>query len=239
MSERTRLRGEEHPNWRGGISKVYRKCEYCGRTFGCRAYDVGRFCSYVCNSRYHAEDRQVVMECQYCGKRKVIHLSRRGQKYCSRECLHKAFSGKGHPKWKEKVDCRCEECGTEFEVEPAYPNFRNHLFCSLECRYKWHGRHFSGENAPNWQGGKSFEPYPPRFNRAFKKRIRKRDGHTCAICRMQGNIVHHINYAKHDLRPENFITLCRKCHSTTNYNRAYWQCTLSSLLSARLAGANL
>jgi len=239
MSKRIYPRGERHPRWKGGISKVYRKCEYCGRTFGCRPYDVGRFCSTVCNARCHAEDKRVVIECAFCGQRKVMQKSRADQKYCSRKCLHAALSGRGHPNWKEKIACECEECGQQFEVEPAYPKFRKHLFCSLECRYKWHSRHFSGENAPNWQGGKSFEPYPPRFNRAFKKRIRERDDYTCAICRMRGNIVHHLNYMKDDLRPENFITLCRKCHSATNYNRSYWQRALSSLLSARLTGANL
>jgi len=230
------MRGANHPNWKGGISKVGRKCEYCGKTFATRPYDVGRFCSQTCRSRFLAEDSHEIFICTHCGKEKTVERSRKPMKYCSRECLHRALSGNGHPNWKEKTICTCEQCGKQFEVEPAYPKHRNHLFCSLECRYKWHGSYISGANAPNWQGGISFDPYPVTFNRAFKKKIRERDGYTCAICRFRGNIVHHVNYVKDDLRPENFITLCRKCHSVTNHNRTYWQGALSSLLSARLLG---
>lgn len=238
MSRRSYARGSEHHNWRGGASRAYRKCEYCGRTFVCRPYDVGCFCSQKCRAQYHAEDAHIVFECEFCGQRKTVRRSDRLKRFCSRDCLHGAMSGSEHPNWKEKILCICEWCGKRFEVEPSYPKFRNHLFCSLSCRYKWHSQHVSGENAPNWQGGKSFEPYPPRFNRAFKKQIRERDDYTCAVCRMPGNIVHHLNYIKGDLRPENFITLCRKCHSATNYNRPYWQQALTNLLSARLTGAS-
>ena len=236
---RTSLRGDRHPNWKGGISKVYRKCEYCGKTFGCASYGAGRFCSPTCSNRFHGESQHVVFVCAHCGKRKTVSKSKKPKKFCSRECLHASFSGEGHPNWKEKVVCTCEQCGKQFDREPAYPKFRNHLFCSLDCRYKWHGLHFSGENAPGWQGGVSFAPYPVAFNRAFKKRIRGRDGYTCAICRMPGKFVHHVNYIKDDLRPENFITLCRSCHMATNHHRPYWQRALSSLLSARLTGASL
>jgi 5-methylcytosine-specific restriction endonuclease McrA len=233
------LRGFSHPNWKGGVSKVGRKCEYCGKTFGTRPYCTGRFCSVKCNAQYRADECREWFTCAHCGKRELKRPSQRIKRFCSRKCLHAAFSGPGHPNWKEKAICTCEECGKRFEVEPAYPKFRNHVFCSRTCRYKWHGRYISGANAPSWKGGVSFDPYPVAFNLAFKKRIRQRDVHTCAVCRLPGNFVHHVNYVKDDLRPENFITLCKSCHMATNHHRPYWQHVLSGLLSARLTGANL
>ena len=56
------------------------------------------------------------------------------------------------------------------------------------------GKHFSektrmkmskahkGKKSYLWQGGKSFEPYSPEFNKRFKKAIRERDNNCCIIC---------------------------------------------------------
>lgn len=32
----------------------------------------------------------------------------------------------------------------------------------------------------------------------------------------------HIDYNKHNLSPENLVTLCKSCHAKTNFNRNYW-----------------
>lgn len=54
--------------------------------------------------------------------------------------------------------------------------------------------------------------YPPQFNRAFKTRIRRRDGFVCASCRRRRRLdVHHINYTKYTVAV-NCISLCRSCH---------------------------
>lgn len=232
----SRRRGSEAPNWQGGKSKVYRKCEYCGRTFAARPYDLGKYCSGRCSNAVRSELGRESCTCQHCGRHFETHKSR-PQTYCSRDCLHAHLSGRRHPNWKEKVVCTCEWCGAQFERQPGYLKHREHLFCSLECRYAWYGDHISGENAPHWNGGSSYEPYPVTFNAAFKKKIRQRDKHQCAICRLPGKCVHHINYVKDDTDPDNCLTLCRKCHGVTNLNRDYWQAALSKLLQARTIGA--
>jgi len=107
------------------------------------------------------------------------------------------------------------------------------FFCSEDCRAAWWSENLFGENHPCWKGGKSFEPYPPEFNETFKQRIRARDNHSCAICRLFGNNVHHINYIKDDTVPSNCITLCYSCHAATNHNRDYWQIELDRLMIAR------
>ena len=81
----------------------------------------------------------------------------------------------------------------------------------------------AGDKHPNWQGGKSFEPYSPKFNKGLKRLIKQRDNYTCSLCKEEGLCVHHINYDKKDFRPENLITLCRSCHAKTNFRREEWQ----------------
>ena len=88
-----------------------------------------------------------------------------------------------------------------------------------------------GEDNPNWRDGVSFEIYPIDWTDIFKESIRKRDNHICQECginqdELTGYLkrldVHHIDYNKKNLNPNNLITLCRGCHIKTNYNREYW-----------------
>jgi predicted DNA-binding transcriptional regulator AlpA len=111
------------------------------------------------------------------------------------------------------------------------PEYRRVI--SEKAKERWAQGDYDGENHPRWLGGRSFEPYPPSFNGKFKKKIRERDGYLCAICRLSGKCVHHINYVKDDTEPMNCITLCRRCHSVTNSNRVYWETVLSDLMKAR------
>ena len=81
---------------------------------------------------------------------------------------------------------------------------------------------YMGENSPNWQGGKSFEPYCSRFNHQLKEQVRNRDNRTCILCG-KGEIqngerltVHHIDGDK--MQGCNgtkwyLCALCRSCNS--------------------------
>ena len=85
-----------------------------------------------------------------------------------------------------------------------------------------------GSKHPNWLGGKSFEPYSSKFNKKLKEQIRKRDGYRCQECfRHQNELdyklhIHHIDYNKKNSSPNNLVTLCRNCHTKTNFNRNNW-----------------
>lgn len=84
------------------------------------------------------------------------------------------------------------------------------------------------EKNPAWKGGKSCEIYPNDWAEDLKDSIRKRDSFVCKLCGIHQdeiNInfdVHHIDYNKDNLNPDNLITLCKKCHSKTNFDRDYW-----------------
>ena len=84
---------------------------------------------------------------------------------------------------------------------------------------------FKMEKNPNWKGGISFEKYPKAF-KDIRESIRARDKHECQICNSQKNTerlcVHHIDYNKKNICPNNLISLCRSCHVKTNTKREYW-----------------
>jgi hypothetical protein len=79
---------------------------------------------------------------------------------------------------------------------------------------------------PTWRGGISFEPYPVTWTFALREMIRNRDERKCCICGAEENDkrhdVHHIDYDKKNIAPQNLITLCIRCHRKTNYNREEW-----------------
>lgn len=83
-------------------------------------------------------------------------------------------------------------------------------------------------NHPLWRGGISFEPYNLAFNDKLKNQIRKRDNFTCQECGMTEEQlryilnIHHIDFNKKNTNPNNLISLCRSCHSQTNFNREDW-----------------
>jgi len=99
-------------------------------------------------------------------------------------------------------------------------------FRSKETREK-HSKAISGEYNHNWLGGISFLPYPMGWHKRLRDAIRKRDNFTCALCgkiqTTRRHSIHHINYDKEDLRPENLVTLCIGCHLKTNHEREYWE----------------
>lgn len=83
-------------------------------------------------------------------------------------------------------------------------------------------RAMTGPNGPNWQGGKSFEPYCPKFNFRIKEEIRNQYNRACVVCGkseiLNGRrlLVHHIdgdkmqgcNGSRWHLAP-----VCASCHN--------------------------
>jgi len=93
-----------------------------------------------------------------------------------------------------------------------------------EARKKISKNHadISGIKNPNWEDGKSFEPYSIDWTETLRRVIRERDHYICLLCGQSGNEVHHIDYDKKNCNPKNLITLCHNCHLKTYRNRKYW-----------------
>ena len=93
----------------------------------------------------------------------------------------------------------------------------------IQFLYKW--KRFGIKN-PAWKGGLSYEPYSTDWTKILKLSIKQRDNFTCQLCKVtqEGKAlsIHHINYNKKNCNPNNLISLCRSCHSKTNFNRNYW-----------------
>jgi len=96
---------------------------------------------------------------------------------------------------------------------------------------------FEGSKNPNYQNGKSREPYPLKWSENFKQQIRKRD-RICAICRKKDRsrqlCVHHIDKNKRNLNPMNLICLRlyhhMKIHKITRNLKDYFWARILGLI---------
>lgn len=234
------------------ISKsVVAECPICGREFLRAPWHIkdGRkkYCSKKCFNQWQSENRSgenhpnwggddEERECVICGGRFAVRPFSEQRTCGSQECIDELriskISGENHYAWAGGPDERsCEWCGESFYVDPGSPQ----RYCSQKCYGAWRSEYMSGRNSPSYNPNKEDREYPPEFNKRLKKKIRRRDGYKCAICRLYGHDVHHIDYDKFNCGKSNLITLCSSCHGTTNANRDYWQPALSRLLSCRLS----
>lgn len=140
---------------------------------------------------------------------------------------------------------KCIECGKEFYIRPSHIGYKGQgKYCSLQCRSKskvylekiskanfnaWKTgkkkNKIRGTKHHWWKGGISRLPYPYDFNEALREIIRKRDNHKCVYCGVpqeecvKNLHVHHIDFNKDNLNPDNLVTICNSCHSTITANK--------------------
>lgn len=196
-------------------------CETCGKVFGVQPYRAkeARFCSIECVNEWR-KGRRFSPETEF--KKNDIRLI--GNKYRARRAPWN--KGKTTPEWlKDVIRTSVIESMRMVPYEKlAYWKGKKNPQHS-----KWLSEHMGGENAPNWKGGISFEPYAPEFNGRLKKEIRHRDNYICQLCsknqRENGRKldVHHIDYDKENNNPNNLITLCLGCNAKANFNRERWK----------------
>lgn len=108
-----------------------------------------------------------------------------------------------------------------------HPYFKNMPRATIEAARK-KNKTLVGERSHLWKGGISYEPYSSKFNKQIKDRVRVRDNFICQECgvpELECNeklSAHHVDYDKKNTSLINLISLCRKCHAKTNFNREYW-----------------
>ena len=143
----------------------------------------------------------------------------------------------GRPREINKQIVFCDVCGKDLERFPS--QIHDKIFCGDSCYGKWREENFkgasnpnfgndkmAGANNPSWKGGISFEPYPTTWTFRLREAIRDRDGRICHICGKKEDgtrlDVHHVDYDKRNIDPDNLISLCVPCHRRTNYGRDQW-----------------
>lgn len=113
---------------------------------------------------------------------------------------------------------RTEECGFCKILFTKPKAVRGFKYCGIECSNKAHSIKMRNKNNPNYLHGKANNGYPVEWNKSFKKLIRDRDDFICQLCYMTEEqhgkklCVHHIDFDRFNLDPENLITLCKYCH---------------------------
>ena len=202
--------------------KLTLTCKKCQKEFNVPTWERDRlYCSRTCQVKaVERGDSRTTSNCVVCNK-EFKHYGERI--VCSRECLAKYMSqqrlNETNPAWivdkKKKI---CARCGKDFEyTRRNLHKGQEPVFCSLNC---------SRNNGNNKEiidnvGGK--HKYGFGFNNKLKKKIKERDGNCCQLCGETKKLeVHHIDYDKNNNNEDNLITLCKKCHGITNYNRGFW-----------------
>jgi len=160
------------------------------------------------------------------------------------------FHGKHHlPETRIKISERTKGHKSH---NKKYPDFWKCKICFREFKHVGHKRQFCSKNCvivaqkkgiinggqfrkgsfhPYWRDGKSIEPYPIYWTQVLKRSIRERNNYTCQLCFGYGKEVHHKDYNKENCSLDNLITLCKKCHTKTNFNRNGWILFFSENLS--------
>lgn len=218
-------------------------CDFCGEELllneARRERSEHHFCDQTCKGRWMSENltgeahpnakEKVATECSNCGADITRHphrIQEYEKHFCSQECVGEHQSqhqtGKQNPNWSGRVTKTCQYCGTEFDVRPSRETNDPTKYCSYSC----HSKDRTGEDAPNWKGGKA--PYGPGWNDTKKSKARRRDGFACRRCGMSSEAhveshgvdlhVHHLTPAREVDDPternamDNLITLCVECH---------------------------
>lgn len=163
------------------------------------------------------------IKCGNCNKIFYVPKKRLNEtKYCSKDCYILFISGRPRLKSRKRVDKVCKSCNKNYWVILARNNISN--YCSKNCKNIGQSKLLSGKNNPNWHNGIYTKKYGLGWNKLLRAKIRLRDNNTCLNCKKNNIIseIHHIDYNKNNNRELNLATLCKSCHSKTNFNRGCW-----------------
>lgn len=210
-------------------------------------------CSRACSGRLKSQTARQQLElaekrCAWCGAKFQISTNERSgyfrkRRWCSSVCMKRLHEidrltrdiqsgqtsrvSRSAPKF-------CDVCGTMFVRDSKEPSgaYRARKTCSKQCGYRLSS---INRRANRTSQSDRRRIYPPEWNESLRSSIRERDGNQCVICESTDRLsVHHIDYRKHDCRPDNLITLCISCHSKTTFgDRDDWQYRFRAILVER------
>ena len=145
--------------------------------------------------------------------------------------------GKGNSCWRggqTKHEYTCQYCGDTF-YKICCPKKPKYKYCSGSCASKGFKRTAGWYEKVSKSLKKRYkaEGLVPsayrKFTKQLKLRIRVRDNFKCRECGIpelecvSKLDVHHIDYNKKNYEETNLISLCKSCHTKTNFNRKQWQ----------------
>lgn len=211
---------------RHGILLRTYKCNFCSKVF---TVDKGpnkhkkknrklKFCSLICSGRYFSGERNYSWKgvkkeriCLTCNKIFIICKTAENNKfYCNRLCR------KNRDRKRDiYVKVKCLECNNIFET---FKRTNLNKFCGSYCRDLYRSKKMLNKCNPNYIHGKANIRYPVEWTKRFKEKIRCRDEYKCQLCDLEENnhgkklCVHHIDFDRFNLSPENLVTLCKYCH---------------------------
>lgn len=222
------------------LAEVVVECAECGSDIRRKRHEVKNnersFCNFDCRTSFledntgenhpnYIEDKR---PCEVCGE--IVDRPPSNYKdhvFCSRECYQNWSgrpAGEDHPQYSVKA-VECANCGAELEL-PAHRRKYERNFCDSECMGEWRSENRTGEDHPQWQGGRF--PYGDGWDREKRRQVRARDDFSCQSCGMSQEThidqygtklcVHHIiparevDSAKRRNSMDNLVTLCRPCH---------------------------
>lgn len=88
----------------------------------------------------------VAVTCEQCGETNTYPPSvADGRRFCSNECLRDWEAN-------QRVEIACKNCG-EMDTYPQNQS-NTRQFCSTACKAEWQSEHVTGDDHPNWEGGK-------------------------------------------------------------------------------------
>lgn len=217
-------------------------CQICQIEFKHRKNRPQKFCSRKCWNLYQTGPNNTAWkgvkterECEECKNIFFVKTNQRINiaRFCSFKCKANNWNRNGWPRANQK-EIECSFCKIKFKRIPARIVKNN--FCSRKCASCFHSKNIRGTKNGRYVHGEDATPYPVGWTISYKEIIRKRDKYICQLCNQSVNHtlhVHHIDYKKENLEPNNLISLCKYCHGKMHgklSERLKWKEKLSNLL---------
>lgn len=213
-------------NARSNTKYPPRICVTCGKEFRNRGNHTIS-CSPECTP--YPKGKRIIKYCMGCNKKLEFQPSRAFKNFCSKECHATYRIGE---KRKPRATKICLICKEEFKTLPS----REHKKYCKKCD----GRHYEkaytrvkGENHSWYTIGTIEKKYGRNWKEQAQK-ARRRDKHTCQVCKCKRTkdgrklSVHHITPRRNfetleELETKgnaliNLITLCQSCHAKVESN---------------------
>lgn len=193
-----------------------RSCPTCEQSFTCPWWSKAVCCSAECGQQRTAQAHRGMKR-----RPETIAKLSRPMSPEHRAKVSAAKQGVPNPKKrKPSTPIMCRMCQQAFQLPGRhYRRAGTTRYCSRQCKLDYQRAH--PEAHPGWKGGT--EPYFGPNWREQARQARKRDSHTCLVCRKHqirpALDVHHIrprrefkgDYLVANALP-NLATLCHSCH---------------------------